>query len=108
MLKKHTLTGDNGRDMTPEINNFINFIGLERAAPNRYSILLVLGLFGSCKSGLLNPAKVIQEIKSLEGIRSSGQCKPATQFKHPPLKGLWHKHYLDDGLSSMAFNIEIE
>jgi len=104
--KKYTARAANGEDMSPELINFANVIGLEAAAPSRYSILLVIELFGGCKSGRLNPAKVIHEIKALEGIGAPSQLKPAIPFKRPPLKGLWHKHYLEDGLSSMAFNLK--
>ena len=64
--RKFTLTSDNGDDMTAEMAIFANFIGLDRAAPGRYSILLVLGLFGGIKSNRLNPAKVVHEIEALE------------------------------------------
>lgn len=96
----------NEGDMTAEITSFAECIGLEHAAPGRYSILLLLGLFGGFKSGHLNPAKVVHEINALEGIGTSSQLKPPIQNKHPPLKGLWHKHYLQDGLSSMAKNLK--
>jgi hypothetical protein len=104
--KKFTLRAANGEDMTPELTNFADFIGLERAASNRYSILLVLGLFGSFKSGHLNPAKVIREIEALEGISKPSGLKPPIPFKYPPLKGLWHKHHMEDGLSAVAINIQ--
>jgi hypothetical protein len=104
--KKFTLTAENGQDMTAEITNFANAIGLERIAPGRYSILLVLGIFGGFKSGCLNPAKVIHEINALEGIGNPSRLKPPIQYKYPPLKGLWHKHYLEDGLSAIAINIQ--
>ena len=103
---KFTAAAVNGENMTAEITNFANIIGLERAAPGRYSILLVLGLFGGFKSGGLNPAKVVHEINALDGIGNPSQLKPPIQFKYPPLKGLWHKHYLEDGLSAMAINIQ--
>jgi hypothetical protein len=54
----------------------------------------------------LNPAKVVHEIQALEGIRNPSGLKPPTQLKDPPLKGLWHKHYLPDGPTSMVINIE--
>lgn len=106
---KFIVTADNGEDKSAELTNFGNFIGLEAAAPSRYSILLVLGLFGGCKSGRLNPAKVIHEIEVLEGIGTiPSQLKPPSMFNRPtsPLKGLWHKHYLEDGLRSMAINLK--
>lgn len=105
-FRKFTAITENGEDIYPELRDFANFIGLEKVAPNRYSILLVLGLFGGFKSGVLNPAKVVHEIKILEGIGKSSQLKPASQFIYHPLRGLWHKHYLEDGLSAMAINLK--
>ena len=104
--KKFTATAANGEDMTAELTNFANIIGLERAAPGRYSMLLLLNLFGGCKSGRLNPAKVVHEIKALEGIGKPSRLKPPSPFTRPPLKGLMHKHYLEDGIRSMAINIQ--
>lgn len=104
--RKFTLTAANGEDVTTEISNFANAIGLERAAPSRYSILLVLELYGGFNSNRLNPAKIVREINALEGIGNPSQLKPPIQNKYPPLKGLWHKHYLEDGLSAIAINIQ--
>jgi len=99
-------TGADGRDMAPDLLRFAEMIGLERIASGRYSILLLLGLFGGTHSGKLNPAKVIHEIESLEGIREKSNLKPTSQFeRRPALRGLWHKHYLGDGLPSMAKNL---
>ncbi|QFY44915.1 hypothetical protein F6R98_02935 [Candidatus Methylospira mobilis] len=94
--------------MSAELTYFANFIGLEAIAPGRYSMLLLLGLFGGFKSGALNPAKVIHEIQALEGIGTPSQLKPPSQFNRPksPLKGLWHKHYLEDGLRALALNVK--
>lgn len=36
---------------------------------------------------------IIEEIAYLEGLNNQTLTKPATQYKYPPLKGLWHKHY---------------
>jgi hypothetical protein len=54
---------------------------------------------------MLNPAKVVHEIEILEGANRSSLLKAPTQFKHAPLKGLWHKHYLEDGMPSFARNL---
>ncbi len=105
MPRKFTATALNGKDMTAELTAFATSIGLERAAPGRYSILLVLGLFGELKSGHLNPAKVVREIEFLEGIGRPIQLKPPSPFNYPPLKGLSHKHYLEDGFAGMAINL---
>jgi hypothetical protein len=90
--------------MTAELTEFAASIGLDRVAPGRYSFALVLGLFGGFKSGHQNPAKIVREIEALEGIGPPSQLKPPGRFNHPPLKGLWHKHYLEDGLRATAIN----
>ncbi len=93
MATKFFLTGPDGKDRTAEIASFAEVIGLDRAAPNRYSLLLTLSLYAGLKSGHLDPAKVVHEIRALEGVGRPSQLKPPIQNKHPPLKGLWHKHY---------------
>jgi len=106
MVQKFSARTEDGKDITAELQEFANQIGLEQAAPGRYSLLLVLGLFGSVKAGVLNPAKVVHEIRALEGIGPPSQLKPPRQNKHQPLKGLWHKHYLEDGLRATAMNVQ--
>ncbi|MGY4663248.1 hypothetical protein ACVWZ9_004042 [Pseudomonas chlororaphis] len=88
-----------------DLQNFIKVIGLNNAAPGRYSVLLALQLLGGALSGVQNPAKIIREIEELEAGKP-GQLKPPIQNRHPPLKGLWHKHYLQDGVSSLAMNVQ--
>jgi hypothetical protein len=44
-IHKFTTTAMDGRDMTPELTEFIDFVGLECLIPGRYSLLLVLHLF---------------------------------------------------------------
>jgi hypothetical protein len=95
-----------GKDVFAELQDFANGIGLEQAAPGRYSFLLVLGLFGSFKAGVLNPAKVVHEIRALEAIGPPSRLKPPIQNRYQPLKGLWHKHYLEDGIRSTAMNVQ--
>jgi hypothetical protein len=99
-------TTADGRDMTAKLNHFARVIGLEAAARGRYSMLLVLGLFGGLKSGHLNPAKVVYEIQALEGIGKPSHLKRPEPFRHPPLKGLWHKHYLEDGRRAVVLNFQ--
>jgi hypothetical protein len=95
-----------GKDVFAELQDFANGIGLEQAAPDRYSFLLVLGLFGSFKAGVLNPAEVVHEIRALEAIGPPSRLKPPIQNRYQPLKGLWHKHYLEDGIRSTAMNVQ--
>ncbi len=105
-LKPITMVDEHGVDLTDEISSFIDISSLERAAPGRYSRLLVLHLYGALKAGRINPQQVIREINALEGIGPKSQLKPPIQNKYPPLKGLWHKHYLDSGMRSHAMNIK--
>lgn len=94
-----------GSDATQELLSFAELIGLESTIPGRYSVLLLLQLFGATQSGMLSPAKVISQIRALEGLKENGGLKVATPFKHPPLQGLWHQHYLEDSVQSTAINI---
>jgi hypothetical protein len=105
MTLKFVATAANGDDITVELTDFAASIGLDRVAPGRYSFALVLGLFGGFKSEHQTPAKVVREIEALEGIGSPSQLKPPGRFERPPLKGLWHKHYLEDGLRATAINV---
>jgi hypothetical protein len=107
MATKLALSAPDGTDRTMEIASFAAAVGLESAAAGRYSLLLTLGLFGGFKSGHVDPAKVVHEIEALEGIGRPSQRKPPVQNRHPPLKGLWHKHYQETGLRSMALNLRM-
>lgn len=53
----------------------------------------------------LNPAKVVAEIRALEGIGQPMGTKGEEPFKKGALRGLFKKHYLEDGLNSMRANI---
>ena len=43
----------------------------------------------------LNPFNPINEIAGLEGapVHRPTRTKPSAKFLHPPLAGLWHKHF---------------
>lgn len=104
--RKFKFTNQEGVDISSEIYDFVDFSRLSRVAPGRCSILLALELYGGLKSGHQDPFKIVREIEILEGSGERSQFKPATPFTRPPLKGLWHKHYLEDGLNSMALNLK--
>ncbi|CAK0115455.1 Uncharacterised protein [Burkholderia pseudomallei] len=57
------------------------------------------------KSGRGNPFMVLDEIEALEGRNRQSRHKPPIQNKHQPLKNLWHKHYEQSDLASMAMNV---
>lgn len=105
MKLQFTAQDEDGNDMSAVFSRFVEQIGLQAAAPGRFSFLLVMELFGGAMSGRRNPAKVMQEIRALEGIGSASRMKPPIQNKHPPLKGLWHKHYFGEGMPALAANI---
>ncbi|QYM73185.1 hypothetical protein K1X45_01670 [Pseudochrobactrum sp. Wa41.01b-1] len=39
------------------------------------------------------PEEVLQSVYELESNSTTSGTKTATQFRNPPLRGLWHKHY---------------
>jgi len=96
---------DEQENLKIDIPAFIESIGLKRAAPGRYSALLVANLLGGAFSDRQNPASIVREIELLE-MGERGQFKAPIQNRRQPLKGLWHKHYLQDGLASMAMNVD--
>lgn len=63
----------------------------------RVSTLLVNELAYGMVNRTVHVHKIYDEIGGLEGAESTRptNTKPASDFKHPPLQGLWHKHYTD-------------
>lgn len=86
-----------------EIEALVRMVSLDDIAPGRHSALFALSIFGEFKAGRLNPFRLRQEITALESSAANG-LKPPIQNRHPPLKGLWHKHYMQADLRSMAMN----
>lgn len=98
--------GTETEQLDPEkISELAKFYGLDSLIPGRYTSLLVVNLYLLDKMSGVNPEQVIEEIKHLEGLASSQQTKPATEFKGSLLKGLWHKHFLPTLPSAFAHNI---
>jgi len=93
-------------DRTLEMQRFVERMGFRRIAPGRCSTLLAFQLFLSWDQGVLNPHKVMREIEGLE-CKLASRTKPASRFVGEHLRGLWHKHYLPDGISSIAHNIRL-
>jgi hypothetical protein len=97
--------GDEPEVPEVDLREYARSIGLEQVAQGRYSGLLVLNLLGGALSGWQNPSKIVREIALLEA-GEPGEFKEPIKNRHPPLKGLWHKHYMQDGLPSLAMNID--
>ena len=96
------------REMTGEdIRNFDRFIGLSAATGGRHAFSFFIDLYArTMLLHNLNPQPVIREIKAMEGQIPPTGTKPPTQFKGPWLGGLWHKHFEDTNLASMAINLK--
>ncbi|MGB6134715.1 MAG: hypothetical protein WBG54_23260 [Acidobacteriaceae bacterium] len=71
----------------------------------RCSSQILLDLFFGTESLGVRPLTVIHEIKSLEKLKIS-RTKKAAQFKRPALRGLWHKHYMNGDVASLAQNVK--
>lgn len=71
----------------------------------RCSSQILLDLFFGTQSFGVRPLTVIDEIKSLEKLKIS-RTKEAAQFKRPALGGLWHKHYMNGDVASLAQNVK--
>jgi hypothetical protein len=87
-VRKFVLTRPDGSDAWPELDAFAGLIGIDRAAPNRVSALLLLQLFAGLKSGNQNPAKVVREIESLENV---GSHPSADWIAHQAIQGSWSR-----------------
>ena len=83
-------THNDGSDATSELLSFAEVTGLESVISGRYSFLLLLELFGATQSGMLNPAKVVSQIRVLEGVEAaSGQAGLVYNgFRLPPASPL--------------------
>ena len=60
---------------------------------SRIADLLIFDLYVLDFEFGVSPHDIFETIKNLEAGEPSSGIKPATQFKHPPLQGLWHKHF---------------
>ena len=100
------ITSKTNENTYNELINFAKFIGLEQLAHGRYSSLFAHQLFDAFRSRSFSPARIIKEINALENSSIISHTKQETMFKGPHLNGLWHKHYEQSGLQSMAINLK--
>lgn len=86
--------GDQIKTFTEEeLGEYASLVGLDKAAPGRYSWLFVMQLYLHAEVNGIDPSMIVGEINGLEGGTQPAGTKPATEFTKPPLKGLWHKHF---------------
>jgi hypothetical protein len=92
-----------------ECRQFVEFLGLNRATSERCSALFMFELYCRAIVPQLpgDPAKIIAEVRGLEGLGRLVGTKAAEQFERPPLQGLWKKHYFVGGMASMRENIRL-
>ncbi len=86
---------------------FYSALNVDGALRGRCSSHLLLDLFFGTEFLGLNPFAVVEEIRSIER-QGTSRTKPATPFRGPHLRGLWHKHYMDGGVASLAQNLKSE
>lgn len=72
-----------------------------------YSSILLADVALHLERGTENIHSILDEIGALEGAPFSrpSRTKAEARFEHPPLKGLWHKHYQQVSVSSLAKNL---
>ncbi len=59
----------------------------------RMSQLFLIDLYVMEHELGIHPRQVLDSIRDVETGEGLGGVKPSSIFKHPPLKGLWHKHF---------------
>jgi hypothetical protein len=100
---------EDGNDVSAQVSAefevLIELTRLDHIAPGRISFLFLSTLFAASKAGRTDPFLIAREIEALEKNQPTG-LKPPIQNRHPPLKGLWHKHHMQSDIRSMALNVQ--
>ncbi|BBO71376.1 hypothetical protein DSCA_53060 [Desulfosarcina alkanivorans] len=68
------------------------FLGLDLS---RISSVFIAQTFQMQANRVINVIQMLDEVRYLEGIKESSSTKKTELFRHPPLKGLRKKHFLD-------------
>jgi len=76
-----------------EFSSFRDWLKVEPDLEQRISQLFWLDMLIGYKKSSLNCQAVLDTVKNLEEGEPKSGVRPATRFKRPPLKGLWHKHH---------------
>jgi predicted RNase H-like HicB family nuclease len=92
-------------DVYARMQAFYSALNHDGILNERCSSQILLDLFFGTEIFGVRPFTVIDEIKSLEKLKIS-QTKQAEQFTRPTLGGLWHKHYMNGDVASLAQNIK--
>lgn len=76
-----------------EYAQFRNWLTVDPNLAQRISKLFWWDMFVGYKRSSLNCTAVLDTVKNLENGEPKNGVKPASQFRRPPLNGLWHKHH---------------
>jgi len=94
-------------DFYARMQAFYSTLNHDDVLMGRCSAAILLDLFFGTEFLGVNSFTVIEEIRALEKQEIS-QTKPATPFRGRHLRGLWHKHYMNGDLASLAQNLKSE
>jgi hypothetical protein len=87
-MKGHDITATSER-----LSEFRRFYVPDGDLSSRMSELLWFDMYVLDQEFGVSSHEILTSIKNLEAGEPHSGIKPATPFKNPPLKGLWHKHY---------------
>lgn len=94
-------------DFYARMQAFYSALNHDGILNERCSSQILLDLFFGTEFVGLNPWTVVDEVKSLEK-QGASRTKSATPFRGSRLGGLWHKHYMNGGVASLAQNLSSE
>ncbi len=96
-----------GEDHADDFNKFATTTGIEKLAPGRVSLMLLMDMYRlSLVSPYFESKRIFDEVRYLEGKGSSTGSKPQSKFNRNELKGLWHKHYQVGGATAVVKNLD--
>lgn len=76
-----------------QLANFRKPFMVNECLSGRISELLWLDSYVLCEEYGVSPDEIMAAVKNLEAGEPFSSIKQSSPFKHPPLKGFWHKHY---------------
>ncbi|HGW4397470.1 MULTISPECIES: hypothetical protein [Acinetobacter calcoaceticus/baumannii complex] len=99
----------NNDHLQDEVHLFFHLVmnsDFEEITESRFTSVFLIKMFYAFFRGA-NIDIILSEMRNLENPDINyKRMKPPTLFKYMPLKGLWHKHFEQIGLSSMSLNIK--
>lgn len=99
----------NNNDLQDNVHFFFNLLlmsDFEQITESRFTTVFIIKMLYAFINGA-HIDSIVNEIEELEKPSLKyRRMKSETQFTKLPLVGLWHKHYEQIGISSMAINIK--